>query len=96
MIEHGDQLTAILWLIVAVVSLAPLSFFLVSYLRVGTRRLLLTTAAFALFFVKALVLAMKLVVQSYSDELWWGVAAILDIAIVGLIAISLSRKGSSA
>jgi hypothetical protein len=96
LIEHGEELTSVLWLGVTIVSLVPLSFFLVSYLRVGTRRLLLTTAAFALFFVKALVLAMKLFIPSYSDEVWWAVAAILDMVIIGMIAVSLSGKGPNA
>jgi hypothetical protein len=29
---------------------------------------------------------------NYVDEIWWSVAAVLDIMIISLIAYSLSRK----
>lgn len=95
MIEPGEGITTILWLIVTVLSLAPLIIFSISYFRVKTRRLLIITIAFFLFFIKASILSMKLFLQNYSDEVWWSVAAILDAIIIGLIAFSLSKKANS-
>jgi hypothetical protein len=94
MIEPSDEMTTILWLIVAVLSLTPFIIFLISYARVKSRRLFIVTIAFFLFFIKALVLSMKLFLQNYDDEVWWSVAAILDIVIIGLIAFSLSKKAN--
>jgi ABC-type arginine/histidine transport system permease subunit len=92
MIEPGEGITMTLWLIVAVLSLIPIIIFSISYIRVRSKKLLITTAAFYLFFIKAMVLAMKLFVRNYSDEIWWSVAAILDIIIICLIAYSLVKK----
>ena len=92
MIESGEEINAILWIIVAIVALIPVSMFLVSYKRIKSKKLLLTTFAFTLFFIKALLLAMKIFIQNYNDETWWSVVAIIDIAIIGLIAYSLSKK----
>jgi len=92
MIESGEEINAILWLVVAVVSLAPLSMFFISYIKVKSGKLLITAVAFSLFFIKAVVLSMKLFIQNYADEFWWSVAAILDIIIISLILISLSKK----
>jgi hypothetical protein len=91
-LEPHEQTELILWLIVAVVSLIPLVIFSISYRRVRSQKLLITTLAFFLFFVKALILAMKLFMPNYVDETWWSVAAVLDIMIISLIAYSLSRK----
>ena len=90
--EPHEQTELILWLIVALVSLVPLLVFSISYKRVRSPKLLITTIAFFLFFVKALILAMKLFIPNYDDEVWWAVAAVLDILIISLIAYSLSRK----
>ena len=78
--------------IVAAVSLIPLVIFSISYRRVRSQKLLITTLAFFLFFVKALILAMELFMPDYLDDTWWSVAAVLDIMIISLIAYSLSRK----
>ena len=91
-LEPYEQTELILWLIVAAVSLIPLVIFSISYRRVRSQKLLITTLAFFLFFVKALILAMKLFLPNYVDETWWSVAALLDIMIISLIAYSLSRK----
>ena len=91
-LEPYEQTELILWLIVAAVSLIPLVIFSISYRRVRSQKLLITTLAFFLFFVKALILAMKLFMPNYVDEIWWSVAAVLDIMIISLIAYSLSRK----
>ena len=91
-LEPHEQTELILWLIVAAVSLVPLVIFSISYRRVRSPKLLITTLAFFLFFVKALILAMKLFIPNYVDETWWSVAAVLDILIISLIAYSLSRK----
>ena len=87
-------MNAVLWLVVTIISLVPLTLFLISYLRVRSTKLLITTAAFALFTGKALILAMKLFLQDYDDEIWWSLAAIMDIFIISLIAIALSGKAS--
>ena len=91
-LEPHEQTELILWLIVAAVSLIPFVIFSISYHRVRSPKLLITAAAFFLFFIKALILAMKLFVPNYVDEIWWAVAAVLDIIIISLIAYSLSRK----
>ncbi len=91
-LEPHEQTELILWLIVAAVSLVPLVIFSISYNRIRSPRLLITTLAFFLFFIKALILAMKLFIPNYVDEIWWSVAAVLDIVIISLIAYSLSRK----
>ncbi len=91
-LEPHERPELILWLIVAAVSLIPLVIFSVSYYRVRSPKLLITTLAYSLFFAKALILAMKLFVPNYVDEIWWSVAAILDIIIISLIAYSLGRK----
>jgi predicted transcriptional regulator len=91
-LEPHEQTELILWLIVAAVSLIPLVIFSISYRRVRSPKLLITTLAFFLFFIKALILAMKLFIPNYVDEIWWSVAAVLDIVTISLIAYSLSRK----
>jgi len=91
-LEPHEQPELILWLIVAALSLIPFVIFLVSYIRVRSTTLLIATAAFSLFFVKAMILSMKLFIPNYADEFWWAVAAVLDIMILGLIAVSLSKK----
>jgi len=99
MLEPAEELNAILWLVVAGISLIPFCIFLISYIRVKSEKLLITTAAFSLFFIKAMVLAMKLFIPGgddeiwyLNDEFWWSVAAILDMIIIGLIAFALKKK----
>ena len=91
-LEAHEQTELILWIIVGAVSLIPLLIFSISYKRVRSPKLLISALAFSLFFVKALVLAIKLFVPNDADEIWWPVAAVLDILIISLIAYSLSRK----
>lgn len=99
MLEPAEEINAILWLIVAGISLIPLCIFLISYIRVKSKKLQITTVAFSLFFIKAMVLAMKLFIPGCDDEIWylndefwWSVAAILDMIIIGLIAFALKKK----
>jgi len=91
-IEVSEEVNAILWLVAAVLSLIPLTIFFISYFRVSSGKLLITAAAFCCFLIKATILSMKLFVQGYDDELWWSIAAILDIVTISLIAYSLSKK----
>lgn len=92
LLEPNERPELVLWLIVAAVSLFPAVVFFISYNRVRSTKLLITALAFSLFFVKAMILASKLFIPNYVDEIWWAVAAVLDIIIIGLIAISLSKK----
>ncbi|MFW9916721.1 MAG: hypothetical protein ACFFGZ_14040 [Candidatus Thorarchaeota archaeon] len=95
LIEVGDEVNSILWLIAAGLSLIPLTIFLISYRRIKSEKFLVITTAFGFFFLKAVILSTKLFVQGYDDELWWSVAAILDIITMGLIAYSLSANDVS-
>ncbi len=92
LVEPQEKTELILWLLVAAVSLFPAVVFFISYNRVRSTKLLITAIAFSLFFIKAMILASKLFIPNYVDEIWWAVAAVLDIIIIGLIAISLSKK----
>jgi len=91
-LEPHEQTELILWLIAAAISLVPVVLFSIGYIRVRSTKLLIATLAFYLFFFKTLILAMKLFVPNYADEIWWAVAAVLDIMIISLIAYSLSMK----
>ncbi len=98
-VESGEVIMAVLWLVVAVISLIPLCIFYISYNRVKSKKLLITTVAFSLFFVKALTLGMRLFILNLDDEIWyldddfwWSIAAILDIIIISLIAFALRKK----
>jgi len=92
MLESTEDINSILWLVVALLASLPLIVFLISYIRVRSERLLITAIAFCLFVIKALILAMKLLLQDYNDETWWTVAAVLDMMIIGLIAYALGKK----
>ena len=91
-LEPHEETELILWLIAAAISLIPIVIFFVSYLRVRKMVLLIATFAFFIFFLKAMILAMKLFMPYYVDEFWWSVAAILDIIMISLVAFSLSKK----
>ncbi len=91
-LEPNELTELILWLIAAAVSLVPIVIFSISYIRVKSTKLLITTLAFSLFFIKTVVLAIKLFETDYIDEFWWEVAAVLDIVMICLIAYSLTRK----
>lgn len=92
MFESTEDLNSILWIVVALLASLPLIVFLIAYVRVKSERLLITAIAFCLFVIKAVILAMKLVLQDYNDDTWWMVAALLDMMIIGLIAYALSKK----
>ena len=96
MVETAEQILAVFWLVVAVVALVPLVLFSISYKRVRSKNLLLTTIAFGLIFLKGALLASRLIIPAsmddvwyLDDETWWMVAAVLDIIIIGLISASL-------
>jgi hypothetical protein len=91
-LEPNEQTELILWLIAAAISIIPVVVFFVSYLRVRKTVLLIATFAFFIFFLKATILAMKLFMPYYVDEFWWSIAAILDIIMISLVALSLSKK----
>lgn len=88
----------VLWLIVAVISLLPMYVFWIGYRKLRTRDLLITAIAFTLFFIKAALIAMEIFIEGnesswiLNDEFWLAVAAILDMAIIGLIATSFTIK----
>jgi hypothetical protein len=87
-----DEIHTILWLVVAIITLIPTYVFWAAYWKMRSKDLLINSLAFSLFFIKALILAMKLFIGSFDDEIWWSVAAILDIFIVGLITFSFFQK----
>jgi hypothetical protein len=91
-LEPHEQVELILWLIVAAISLIPIVIFFISYIRIKSMKLLITTLAFFLFFAKGMILSMKLFVTNYVDAFWWTVAAIMDLIIIALITYSLSKK----
>ena len=91
-LEPHEETELILWLIAAAISIIPIVVFFVGYLRVRKMVLLIATSAFFIFFLKAMILAMKLFMPYYVDEFWWSVAAILDIIMISLVAFSLSKK----
>ena len=99
MVETSETVNAILWLVVAMISLLVSCVFYISYRRIKSKKLLLTTGAFLIFFIKSLLLGMRLFVPEsedetwfLDDEFWWSVAAFLDVAIIGLIAFALKKK----
>jgi len=88
--ESFELVPNILWIVTMVISMIPLIIFFVAYKRVKDIRLLLTLVAFAFFFVKAAMLASKLIFPFYDDEVGWSIAAVIDIVIISLIALSLT------
>jgi Na+(H+)/acetate symporter ActP len=99
MSEVGEGMNAFFWFAVAIVSLIPLIIFSISYKRVRSRRILLPTLAFGLFFIKAILLSLRLYTPESQEDLlqidnetWWIVAAMLDICIMGLISAGLILK----
>jgi len=87
-----EEIHAILWLVVAIITLFPTYVFWAAYWKMRSKDLLINSLAFTLFLVKAVTLAMKLFIGGFADELWWSVAAILDILIVGLISFSFYHR----
>jgi hypothetical protein len=92
MAEPSEAINVVLWLIVAGLSTLPLIIFSISYIRVRKTRMLIAAVAFSLFLVKGIILAIKYFVNNYSDEIWWSIVAILDMSIICLIILSLSKK----
>ena len=65
----------------------------VTYKRIGSRRLLLVSAGFGLFFVKGLLLTLGLFVDSIGDVFDTTVlVTILDFAIMAFLYLSVVKK----
>jgi hypothetical protein len=92
MYEPPEVMISLLWLVVAIIALIPLAIFYISYRRVQSTKLLLTTLAFLVFFVKALLLSMNLFIPFIDDDFWVFIAGFMDIIIIVLITLSLQRK----
>jgi hypothetical protein len=99
MLETKELINAAFMLVVAIISLVPLTIFYKSYLRVRNRKFLMVTAAFLLFFIQAIFLSMRLLVPGANgdvwykdDEFWWSVAAVLDVLIILLFTLALTSK----
>lgn len=92
-----DDIYAVLWLITALIAIIPVYVFWTGYRKVRSKDLLFTAIAFTLFFVQAIILSMELFIEEaeawyLNDEFWFAVAAVLDMAIIGLITISFTHK----
>jgi hypothetical protein len=99
MLDTEEIVISVLWLAVALIALIPLFTFYVAYSRTKSSKLLFTTLAFSLFFVRALTFSVRLLFINSAasawyldDDLWLGVAAFLDITIIGLIVYSLKAR----
>ena len=82
------------YLVVALIAIIPMCIFWVSYRRVQSRKLLITTLAFSIFFVKAIVMSLEVVFAAmgggdFPEESWISLAAVLDIVIITLFALPL-------
>lgn len=89
----------ILWLIVALISLMPVYIFWIGYRKTRSQDLFVTAIAFTLFLIKALTLSIALFLDGLSeekwyfdDEFWVGIAALLDMIIIALIASALMGR----
>ena len=71
-LESHEQIELVLWLVVAAVSLIPIAIFFISYIRIKSIKLLITALAFSIFFVKGMVLSMKLFVTDYLARMETG------------------------
>ena len=93
-----EDIYSLLWLITAAIAVIPVYVFWTGYRKIKSKDLLITSIAFTLFFVKALIMAMELFVGEdggvwyLEDELWFAIAAILDMIIIVLIVVSFTRK----
>ena len=98
MIEPGEEINSVFWLAVAIISIIPFYIFLLSYKKVGSRKFLFITIAFFIFIFKGFFLSMKLFFPDEIDEngwllddqIWWTIAAVLDVFIVCLITMALT------
>ena len=88
------EINGILWLVATVIAFVPVFIFIKAYLSVKSTKMLYTALAFLLIFIKAAVLAVRFIVSDFSDDPWWSWIAVLEIAIIGLITLSLVAKGS--
>ncbi len=65
----------------------------VTYKRIGSRRLLLVSLAFAMFFVKGLLLTLGLFVDSIGDNFGSSVlVTMVDFAIMAFLYLSVVKK----
>ncbi len=65
----------------------------VTYKRIGSRRLLLVSAAFGMFLVKGLLLLLGLFVESIGDVFHASVFVIMgDFAILAFLYLSVVKK----
>jgi len=94
-----EDIYSVLWLITAIIAVIPVYVFWTGYRKVRSKDLLITAVAFTLFLLKALIMTMELFVGDagegtwyLNDEFWFGVAAVLDMIIIGLIAVSFTHK----
>ncbi len=99
MIESKELINAVLSLVVAAIALVPITIFYKSYRVVRGRKLLMTLAAFLLFFIEAVILGARPFIPGASaevwyldDEFWWSAASIMDVMILGLFTMSLTSK----
>ncbi|UCC93209.1 MAG: hypothetical protein JSW25_00580 [Thermoplasmata archaeon] len=97
--EFAEWLSGVLWLIVAIISIVPISIFFRAYRSVPSRKLLYTTVAFCLFFVMGILLSLHVIFPGSEDstiyleeEVWWSVSAFLCLAIIGLFVMALTTK----
>ena len=86
-----EYMTSVIWLIVAVVAFVIFLIFYVSYRRVGSKKLLITTVAFFLFGVKSALLSLNLFLNIEEEVLWIAVPFV-DLIIMALIIMSLYKK----
>jgi hypothetical protein len=92
--EIEFETNGILWLLAAIIAFMPVLIFFRAYLSVKSTKLLYTALAFLLIFIKAAVLAVRFIVADFSDDPWWSWIAVIEIAIIALITLSLVAKGS--
>ena len=65
----------------------------VTYKRIGSRRLLLVSLAFAMFFVKGLLLTLGLFIYSIGDNFGSSVlVTMVDFAIMAFLYLSVVKK----
>ena len=88
------EVNGVLWLLAAIVAFMPVIIFFRAYLSVKSKRILYTALAFLLIFIKAAVLAFRFIVADFSEDPWWAWIAMIEIAIIALITLSLVAKGS--
>jgi hypothetical protein len=103
MAELSEAINAVLWLVVAIFALIIFLIFQRSYKRVKDKKIFYTTVAFFIFFVKAMLLGMRLFMLELNeepwfldDEFWWSIAAMLDVVIITLIFYPLSKRANNA